>query len=179
MADPGGGGPLWHPLREAAGAFCPPLAVAAEDPQGLRLELSDDQHEQRITVCFRSERGLFLRTYLLRVEADLGGTGPSAPGTLVFRRGKLRWRRPAPANGRAWTDRLNSPELRAALKPLQIERLWLDWDAEASRWRFVLETLWGSVTTTFFPRLATPNPLRQAEAEGILRVIAALRRSTD
>jgi hypothetical protein len=178
MVDPRGGGPLWHPLREAAHVFCPPLAVASEDPRRLRLVLSDEQREQQLIVRFRSERGLFLRTYLLRVEADFGGAGPAERGELVLRRRKLRWRRPAPSDGRAWTDRLNTPELRTGLKLLQIERLSLDWDSAASRWRFALETLSGSVTTTFFPRLATPNPLMQAEAEAILRVVGALRRST-
>lgn len=169
-------GPVWHPLREAARAFCPPFAVVAEEPEALRIVLRDPAGRE-VTAGYRSQRGLFLRSYLLVLETEFGGAGPSTGGELVLRRRRLRWRRPRPGDARSWFARLNSAEARAALRQLQVERLTLRWQPERASWRLSLRTLDGSVTVTFFPPLATPAPLDREEAEAFLRLAAALAAS--
>lgn len=169
--------PVWPFLREAAAAFCPPLELAREEPRRLALALRDPASGGELLLRYRSERGLFLRTYYLAVEADVPGDGPAEAGELVLRRRRLRWRRPKPGDGERWSERLGSRELLEALRPLQIERLSLRWQPEALAWRLVLETLSGSVTVTFFPPLETPNPLRRGEADAIRALVEALRRA--
>jgi hypothetical protein len=96
---------------------------------------------------------------------------------LSFRRGHLRWKRPKPHDAQAWTDTLRSEDVRAALKRLPIYRLTLGWEPKRSRWRLQLETLAGGVTVTFFPPLATPNPLLPQEADALRALVAALGRA--
>jgi hypothetical protein len=170
-------GAAWAHLRAAAAAFSPPLEVASEEPSRLALTLRDPRSDTEIHLRYRSERGLFVRTYFLAVEADVPGAGPSAPGELVLRRRRLAWRRPRPAGGAPWRDRL-AGELSEPLRGLPIERLSLRWRPEASTWRVSLETLAGSVTATFFPPLETPNPLHRAEAAAIRALLEGLRRAT-
>lgn len=169
-------GPIWQALRDAAHAFSPSFSVVAEDARMLRITLQNTEGRE-VTVAYRSQRGLFLRSYLLVVETEFTGIGPAAGGELVLRRRRLRWRRPQPGNGRAWAARLNSPDVRLALKPLQIERLTLRWRPERGTWRLALETLAGSVTVTFFPPLATPAPLAREEADAFVRLTDLLAAS--
>jgi hypothetical protein len=166
-------GPIWQALRDAARAFSPSFSVVAEDAGMLRITLQNAEG-RKVTVAYRSQRGLFFRSYLLLVETEFPGTGPAEAGELVFRRRRLRWRRPQPDDGRAWASRLNSPDLMLALKPLQLERLMLQWRPERGTWRLVLETLAGSVTVTFFPPLATPAPLAREEADAFVRLTDVL-----
>jgi hypothetical protein len=170
-------GAAWAHLRAAAAAFSPPLEVASEEPSRLALTLRDPRSDAEVHLRYRSERGLFVRTYFLAVEADVPGAGPSAPGELVLRRRRLAWRRPRPAGGAPWRDRL-AGELSEPLRGLPIEHLSLRWRPEASTWRVSLETLAGSVTATFFPPLETPNPLHRAEAAAIRALLEGLRRAT-
>jgi hypothetical protein len=167
----------WAHLRAAAAAFSPPLELAGEEPSRLALTLRDPRSDEEIHLRYRSDRGLFLRTYFLAVEAEVAGAGPSAPGELVLRRRRLAWRRPSPPDGLTWRDRL-AAELSEPLRGLPIERLNLRWSPEISAWRVNLETLAGSVTATFFPPLETPNPLHRAEAAAIRALLEGLRRAT-
>jgi hypothetical protein len=167
---------VWPALRTAAAAFCPPLEVAAEEPRHLLVLLRDRGHRLELRLRYRSERGLFLRTYFLVVEADILGEGPEEPGELVLRRRRLAWRRSKPQEARRWQDRLASPGFDALVRRLQVERLALTWQPERERWRLRLKTLSGSVTVTFFPPLFTPNPLHRAEAEACLGLIEEVRR---
>jgi hypothetical protein len=167
---------IWPSLRDAAEAFCPPYEVVEERPDGLALELRAPNGEE-LTLRYRSERGLFLRTYYLVIEAELGGDGPAEAGTLALSRRKLRWKRPKPPEGERWSEAMSSPEMRAALKPLQVESLELAWDPAARRWKIALKTLCGSVTVTFFPPLATPNPFLRKEAEAVDELVSALSRA--
>jgi hypothetical protein len=162
-------GPIWQALRDAAHAFPPSFSVLAEDARMLRVTLQNTEG-RKVTVAYRSQRGLFLRSYLLVVETEFPGIGPAAGGELVLRRRRLHWRRPQPSEGRAWAARLNSPEVSLALRPLQIERLTLRWRPEVATWRLALETLAGSVTVTFFPPLTTPAPLSREEADAFIRL---------
>jgi hypothetical protein len=162
-------GPIWQALRDAAHAFSPSFSVVSEDAGTLRITLQNAEG-RKVTVAYRSQRGLFFRSYLLVIVTEFPGVGPSAGGELRLRRRRLRWRRPRPNEGRAWAARLNSPDLRHALKPLQVERLTLRWRPERRTWRLVLETLAGSVTVTFFPPLATPAPLAPEEADAFVRL---------
>ncbi len=171
-------GPVWPALREAAGAFCPPLEVAAESPRTLTLVLHHADADAPVQLRYRSERGLFLRTYYLVLEAELPGEGPEDAGELVLRRRRLAWKRPKPRGGKAWSEHLRSEELRASLRRLQVERLGIGWAPERATWKVSLETLSGSLTVTFFPPLATPNPLLREEAEAFLSVLGALKRAT-
>jgi hypothetical protein len=167
-------GPIWPSLRAAAHAFCPPFEVANEDPGRLVIDLRDPSG-QVLRLRYRSERGLFLRTYFLVVEAELPGFGPAEPGELVLRRRKLRWKRPRPRGGERWTESFGSSEIRSALKGVPAERLTLQWQPNRASWRLALETLLGSVTVTFFPALMTPNPLKPDEAQAMIALVAALR----
>lgn len=169
--------PYWAILREAGEAFCPPFAIVAETPERLALVLRTADSGEQVMLHYRSERGLFLRTFYLVIEAELNGDGPPEAGTLVLRRGKLRWRRPKPRDARRWSDNLRSPDVQAALKQLQIERLRLSWEPPQALWRLALETLSGSITVTFFPPLMTPNPLTRDEARAIESLLRALRRA--
>jgi hypothetical protein len=162
-------GPIWQALRDAAHAFSPSFSVVGEEAGMLRITLQNAAG-RTLTVAYRSQRGLFLRSYLLVVETEFPGMGPAAAGELRLRRRRLHWRRPGPNEGRAWAARLNSPDLRLALKPLQVERLTLRWRPERGTWRLALETLAGSVTVTFFPPLATPAPLAREEADAFVRL---------
>jgi hypothetical protein len=171
-------GPVWPALREAARAFCPPLEVATETPQALRLVLHDPEAGASVTLRYRSERGLFLRTYYLVIEADVPGAGPVDAGQLVLRRRGLAWKRPKPQAGAAWRERLASDEMRASLRTLQVERLAIAWAPQRATWNVSLETLSGSLTVTFFPALMTPNPLHRAEAEAFLSLVGAVRAAT-
>jgi hypothetical protein len=170
-------GPLWESLFDAAAAFCPPLEVAVEEPGRLRVVVHDPETGQEIALRYRSERGLFLRTYLLVVAAEVAGVGPAGPAELVLRRRKLRWRRPAPRDGRLWLERLDPKSLLSASRPLQIERFTARWDSERSLWSLILETLSGSVTATFFPPLVTPNPLTREEAQAFLELVSRVRQA--
>jgi hypothetical protein len=164
---------IWPSLRDAANAFCPPYEVVEERPDGLALELRAPDGEE-LTLRYRSERGLFLRTYYLVIEAELDGDGPTEPGTLALSRRKLRWKRPIPPGAERWSGGMSSPEVRAALKPLQVESLELAWDPGGRSWKLALKTLCGSVTVTFFPPLATPNPFLRNEAEAVARLVREL-----
>jgi hypothetical protein len=168
------GGQVWPVLREAANAFCPPLEVAEERPGALTVALRRPGGDGALQLRYRSERGLFLRTYHLVVEATVAGTGPTSSGELVRRWRRLVWRRPRPQDGRVWARRLASERFQAAARRLQIERLALAWDPVQASWRVSLQTLSGSLTVTFFPPLATPNPLTRDEAEAFLELLAAL-----
>ena len=170
--------PVWSSLREAAAAFCPPLEVTTERPGTLALSLHDPETGDELRLRYRSERGLFLRTYFLVADAEIRGAGPATPGRLVFRRRALRWTRPKPPDARRWSERLGSPEVLAALSGIPIERLALDWEPARATWRVSLETLSGSLTVTFFPPLMTPNPLRRDEADAVVRAFGALRESS-
>ncbi len=128
-------------------------------------------------VRYRSERGLFLRTYFLVVEAEIEGGGPVEPGRLALGRRGLAWKRPKPHDASRWRDAFASDELRGALRRLHAERLTLDWAPDRSRWNVALETLSGGVTVTFFPPLMTPNPLLREEAEALVSAFGALRRA--
>jgi hypothetical protein len=169
-------GSIWPSLRSAAAVLCPPLEVVDERPAALVVTLRDEAGRE-FRLRYRSERGLFLRTYFLVVEAEVDGEGPSEPGVLTLRRGRLRWKRPKPNEALAWTDALGSEDMRAALKRLPVYRLRLGWEPNRSRWRLRLETLAGGVTVTFFPPLATPNPLLPKEAEALRELLAALGRA--
>jgi hypothetical protein len=171
-------GPVWPALREAASAFCPPLEVAAENPPRLTVALRDPAGDVSVTLRYRSERGLFLRTYYLVMEADVAGPGPDEPGELVLRRRRLRWRRPKPRTAKTWSERLASDDVRAPLRALQVERLAIGWAPERETWKLGLETLSGSLTVTFFPALMTPNPLHRQEAAAFLTLLRALRAAT-
>lgn len=168
---------LWDSLLDVAAAFCPPLEVAVEEPGRLRVFLHNPETGDEIALRYRSQRGLFLRTYLLVVEAEVAGSGPAGPGELVLRHRRLRWRRPQPRDGRLWRERLGSSELLVAMRPLQVERLTARWEPERSLWRLTLETLSGSVTVTFFPPLFTPNPLTREEAGAFLELVGWVRRA--
>lgn len=168
---------IWPSLREAAKAFCPPFEVVEERPGGLSLRLRSLDGERELTLRYRSERGLFLRTYYLVIQAAVPGDGPAEAGTLVLSRRRLRWKRPKPAGGTRWSEDFNSPEVRAALKPLQVERLDLAWDPAQRTWGLSLTTLCGSVTVTFFPPLATPNPFMREEAQAVGALVRELRRA--
>jgi hypothetical protein len=167
--------PVWSSLRTAASAFCPPLELSEEHPADLRVALRDPASGAELTIRYRSERGLFLRTYFLVAEAEIGGRGPVQPAELAWRRGKLRWTRPKPPDAELWQEGFGSAELRNALRGLQIERLSLTWEPARATWRFSLETLAGAVVVTFFPPLATPNPLKHTEAEALTKALNALR----
>jgi hypothetical protein len=169
-------GPVWPALRAAAAAFSPPFEVVAESPDRLTVELRAADSGDELRLRYRSQRGLFLRTFYLVVEAELPGPGPPDAGELVFRRRKLRWRRPRPRGGETWSEGFASPDVRAALKRLQIEKLRLAWDPARERWGLFLETLSGSVTVTFFPLLMTPNPLLRDEAQAVEALLRALKR---
>jgi len=164
----------WPHLREAAQAFCPPFEIAAENPAVLAVDLRQPEQTEPLRLRYRSERGLFVRTYYLSIEARLAGEGPEDAGSLTLRWGKLRWRRPKPRDARRWSESLASPAVRSALKRLQVERLSLSWEPQQSRWRLRLETLSGSVTVTFFPALMTPNPFKREEATALADLIRAL-----
>jgi hypothetical protein len=169
--------PLWDSLLDAAAAFCPPLEVAVEEPGRLRVFVHDPETGAEIALRYRSERGLFLRTHLLVVAAEVAGSGPAGPGALVLRRRRLRWRRPKPRDGRLWLERLGTRGLLAAIRPLQIEKLAVRWNPGRSHWSLMLETLSGSVTATFFPPLLTPNPLTRREAAAFLDLVDRFRRA--
>jgi len=168
---------IWPSLRDAARAFCPPFEVVEERPGGLALRLRTPDGERELTLRYRSERGLFLRTYYLVIEAELDGDGPAQAGTLALSRRKLRWKRPKPPDAERWSEGMSSPEVRAALKPLQVESLDLAWDPGSGRWSLSLKTLCGSVTVTFFPPLATPNPFMRKEAQAVEALVGALKRA--
>jgi hypothetical protein len=170
--------PVWSSLREAAAIFCPPLEVTDERPGALAVSLRDPETDEELGLRYRSERGLFLRTYFLVAETEMRGVGPPASGRLVLRRRALRWKRPQPPDARRWSRGLASPELLAALSRLPIERLAIDWEPDRATWRFSLETLAGSLTVTFFPPLMTPNPLRREEADALVRAVGALRQAS-
>ena len=167
---------IWPSLRDAAKAFCPPYEVVEERPNGLALELRTPDGEE-LTLRYRSERGLFLRTYYLVIEAELDGDGPTEAGTLALSRGKLRWKRPKPPKAERWSEGMSSPAVRAALKPLQVESLDLAWDPGTRTWNLALKTLCGSVTVTFFPPLATPNPFLRKEAQAVDALVHELSRA--
>lgn len=172
-------GPVWPALRKAVGAFSPPLEVASEDPKALRIVLRDPGTDAQVTLRYRSERGLFLRTYYLVMEAAVpGAEGPDDAGQLALRRRGLAWKRPKPRAGEAWAKRLASDEVRGSLRALQVERLAIAWAPEHERWIVSLETLSGSLTVTFFPALMTPNPLHRDEAEAFLSLVRAVRAAT-
>jgi hypothetical protein len=167
-------GPVWPSLRAAAHAFSPSFEVATEDARRLVISLQDSAgHVLRLR--YRSERGLFLRTYFLVVEAELPGFGPAEPGELVLRRRKLRWKRPRPRGGDRWTETFGSPEIRSALNRVPAEKITLQWQPDRGSWGLALETLLGSVTVTFFPALMTPNPLKPDEAQAMIALVGALR----
>jgi hypothetical protein len=168
---------IWPSLRDAARAFCPPFEVVEERPGGLALLLRTPDGAEELTLRYRSERGLFLRTYYLVIQAALPGEGPAEAGTLVLSRRRLRWKRPKPTGGTRWSEDFNSPEVRAALKPLQVEKLALAWDPAQGTWGLSLMTLCGSVTVTFFPPLATPNPFLRKEAQAVEALVRELRRA--
>lgn len=170
-------GPLWGPLRTAAAALCPPLAIEEEDRSRLRVVLREPASGDPVVVRYRSQRGLFLRTYFLVFEADVAGTGPAGAGEMVLRRRGLGWRRPAPGGGRAWRDAFGR-DVRAHAKRARAERLTLGWDPEPGRWRVRVETLSGGATATFFPPLLTPNPLLPDEAKALVGLIETIRRAT-
>jgi hypothetical protein len=167
---------VWPALRTAAAAFCPPLEVAAEEPAHLLVLLRDPARRREIRLRYRSERGLFLRTYFLVVEADVPGVGPTERGELILRRRRLGWRGSKPQDATRWQERFASPEFEALIRQLQIERFVLAWEPERSRWRFVLKTLSGSVTVTFFPPLSTPNPVHRSEAAACMGLVDEVRR---
>lgn len=175
MVDAAPTGPVWSSLRTAAAAFCPPLEIADETPGRLSLSLRDPHSRRELRLRYRSERGLFLRTYFLVAETDIEGEGPAAAGELVLRRGALRWKRPKPHDGKRWGKSLGSPELRSTLKRVPVERLALAWEPDRATWKLALETLSGAVVVTFFPPLMTPNPLRREEAEAVVAAVDALR----
>jgi hypothetical protein len=162
-------------LRSAAAAFCPPFAIDAEGPPSTSLVLRNRESGDEIVLRYRSERGLFLRTYFLVAEADVAGGGPPEAGELVLRRGKLRWKGRKQTDAKRWREQLASPALRAALGRLQVERLSLGWEPTRETWRFTFETLSGSLTATFFPPLMTPNPLERREAEALVDALGAVR----
>jgi hypothetical protein len=171
------GGSIWPSLRAAAEAFCPPFEIAAENPGRLMLELRAVDSRDELRLRYRSERGLFLRTYYLVIEADLPGEGPAEAGELVLSRRKLRWKRPKPRGGETWSKGFASPDVKAALRRVQVERLGLSWEPAQAGWRLQLETLLGSVTVTFFPPLETPNPLKREEAQAVEALVRAVKRA--
>jgi hypothetical protein len=171
------GGSIWPSLRAAAEAFCPPFEIAQETPGRLMLELRALDSGDQLRLRYRSERGLFLRTYYLVIEADLPGEGPAEAGELVLSRRKLRWKRPRPQGGEPWSGVFASPEVKAALKRVQVERLGLSWEPRQASWRLWLESLIGSVTVTFFPPLETPNPLKREDAQAVEALVRAVRRA--
>jgi hypothetical protein len=167
-------GPVWPSLRTAADSFCPPFEVAGEDAGRLVISLRDPAGDE-LLLRYRSERGLFLRTYYFVVEAELRGAGPEDAGELVLRRRKLRWKRPRPRGGDRWSESFASAEIRSALKRVPAERVSLRWRPERASWRLALEMLPGSVTVTFFPALMTSNPLKRDEARAMIALVRALR----
>jgi hypothetical protein len=171
------GGSIWSSLRAVAEAFCPPFEIAAENPARLVVQLRALDSGDELRLRYRSERGLFLRTYYLVIEADLPGDGPAEAGELVLSRRKLRWKRPRPRDGEPWSEVFASPDVKAALKRVQIERLRLSWEPVEASWRLRLESLLGSVTVTFFPPLETPNPLKREEAQAVEALLRALKRA--
>jgi hypothetical protein len=171
-------GSVWPMLRAAADVFQPPFEVVAENPSRLTVDLRAADSGDEVRLRYRSERGLFIRTFYLVVEAEVSGPGPADAGELVLRRRKLRWRRPKPRGGEAWSEAFASEDVRSELKRLQIEKLRLAWDPARERWKLVLETLSGSVTVTFFPLLMTPNPLLRDEARAVEALLGALRRAS-
>jgi hypothetical protein len=171
------GGSIWPSLRAAAEAFCPPFGIAAENPGRLMIELRALDGGDELRLRYRSERGLFLRTYYLVIESNLPGEGPAKAGELVLSRRKLRWKRPRPPGGEVWTERLASPDVKAALRRVQVERLRLSWEPVEATWNLRLETLLGSVTVTFFPPLETANPLRREEAQAVEALVQAVKRA--
>jgi hypothetical protein len=170
-------GPVWPSLRAAADAFCPPFEVAEENPGRLTVSLRTAAGDE-LLLGYRSERGLFSRTYYFVVAAELAGAGPAEAGELVLSRRKLRWKRPHPRGGDRWSEAFGSADIRAALKRVPADRLSLRWQPERSSWQFALEMLPGSVTVTFFPALMTPNPLKREEAKAIVALVRALRHPT-
>jgi hypothetical protein len=169
-------GPVWSSLRQAAAAFVPTFEVEEERPDKLAIGLRKPGGAEELRVRYRSERGLFLRTYYLVVEADIPGAGPPEAGKLVLRRRKLAWKGGKKSrDAKRWSEKLSSRELDAALARLQIESLSLAWEPTRATWRFALETLSGSVTVTFFPPLMTPNPFERDEAEALVDALGALR----
>ena len=172
------GGWVWPSLREAADAFCPPLQIASESPDALSVVVADAMRTSAVRLRYRSERGLFLRTYYLVLEAEVSGEGPADAGELLLRRRRLAWKRPKPRGGKAWSKQLASDDVRSSLRRLQVERLALGWTPERATWKLSLETLSGSLTVTFFPPLMTPSPLFREEADAFLSLLAALRAAT-
>jgi hypothetical protein len=173
------GGQVWPVLREAANAFCPPYEVAEEYPRELSLVLQRaGREDEEIRLRYRSTRGLFLRSYNLFVESSVAGEGPAQAGVLIRRGRRLVWKRPRPAEGKRWSERLLGEQFRAAVKGLQAERLTLAWEPPQARWRVVLETLSGGLTVTFFPPLVTPNPLERGEAQAFQDLLDAVRNAT-
>jgi hypothetical protein len=168
---------IWPSLQAAARAFCPPFEVIEEDQSRMAVRLRTADSGDELTLRYRSERGLFLRTYYLVIESDLTSEGPAEPGELVLRRRRLRWKRPKPRDGDRWSEGFASADVRGALKGLQIQRLTLGWQPAEARWRLALETLSGGVTVTFFPPLATPNPFKRDEARAVEALLRALRRA--
>lgn len=171
------GGSIWSSLRAVAEAFCPPFEIAAENPARLVVQLRALDSGDELRLRYRSERGLFLRTYYLVIEADLPGEGPAEAGELVLSRRKLRWKRPRPRGGEPWSEVFASPDVKAALKRVQVERLGLSWEPGQVSWRLRLESLLGSVTVTFFPPLETPNPLKREDARAVEALLRALKRA--
>jgi hypothetical protein len=56
-----------------------------------------------------------------------------------------------------------------------VERLALAWEPTQACWRVEFETLSGGLTVTFFPPLATPNPLEREEAQAFQDLLEAVR----
>lgn len=167
---------MWPVLREAANAFCPPYEVVEERPGDLSLVLRRARRkDEEIRLRYRSTRGLFLRSYNLSVESSVTGEGPAQAGVLIRRGRRLAWKRPKPAEGKRWSERLVGGEFWAAVKRLQAERLALAWEPTQARWQVELETLSGGLTVTFFPPLATPNPLEREEAQAFQDLLEAVR----
>jgi hypothetical protein len=139
----------------------------------LILRRAGDDEELRLR--YRSTRGMFLRSYNLVVESSIAGEGPVQAGVLTQRGRRLIWKRPRPADGKRWSERLAGEAFRAAVKRLQAERLTLEWEPAPARWRVELETLSGGLTVTFFPPLVTPIPLERKEAEAFQELLEAIR----
>ena len=168
-------GPVWPSLRAAARVFCPPLEVVSEQPGRLTVQLQNPETGDELRLRYRSARTLFERTHFLVIEADIAGRGPTQAGKLVLRGRRLRWKRPVPPDGKPWARHLFSAELHSALGHLQVEKLALAWEPGRRTWRVSLETLYGSLTVTFFPPLMTPNPLKREEAAALVAALAAVK----